>query len=132
ITPNRGLVSVDALITIEDLRQMAAGDIDLKDPLYREPLERDATGIAEQLDGDTDLVLLGRVATGKYVEILSRIFGERLLFPVQFVGRGDMSRGGLMLRCVDDDQELEYVPVNGAIRHGPRPPKLAKRNRKTG
>jgi hypothetical protein len=35
-----------------------------------------------------------------------------------------MSRGGLLLRCVRDRRELEYVPVLGAVRHGPRPPRL--------
>jgi hypothetical protein len=49
---------------------------------------------------------------------------ERLLFPAEFVGRGDMSRGGLMLRCVDQRTELSYVPVQGAMRRGARPPKL--------
>ena len=36
-----------------------------------------------------------------------------------------MSRGGLLLRCVAAGEELPYVPVKGAVRHGPRPPKLA-------
>jgi hypothetical protein len=35
-----------------------------------------------------------------------------------------MSRGGLMLRCVEDRQPLEYVPVAGALRRGKRPPRL--------
>jgi hypothetical protein len=130
ITPNRGLVSVDELITIQDLRELATVDIDLKDARYRVPLERDASTIAQTLNGDADLILLGSVATGKYVEVLSQFFGDRLMFPAPFVGRGDMSRGGLMLRCVEDDEELEYIPVLGAIRHGPRPPKLPKKNRK--
>jgi hypothetical protein len=38
-----------------------------------------------------------------------------------------MSRGGLMLRCVDEGRELTDVPVAGAVRHGQRPPKLEKR-----
>jgi hypothetical protein len=61
---------------------------------------------------------------GKYVDLLLPIFGDRLMFPVHFVGRGDMSRGGLMLRCVTAGLELPYVPLAGAIRHGERPPKL--------
>ena len=48
-----------------------------------------------------------------------------VLFPEAFIGRGDMSRGGLLLRCVRAREELTYVPVVGAVRHGPRPPKLA-------
>jgi hypothetical protein len=38
-----------------------------------------------------------------------------------------MSRGGLMLRCAADRQELSYLPVAGAIVNGKRPPKLAPR-----
>jgi hypothetical protein len=70
--------------------------------------------------------LLGSIATGKYADTLTEIFGERLVFPVEFVGRGDMSRGGLLLRCVRDQRELEYQPVLGAIRRGKRPPKLER------
>ena len=53
-----------------------------------------------------------------------RVFGRQLLFPREFVGRGDMSRGGLMLRCVREGRELEYVALDGAARHGSRPPRL--------
>ena len=72
-------------------------------------------------------MLLGSIASGKYVEVLLPIFGERLLFPSSFVGRGDMSRGGLMLRCVEDGLELDYVPIAGAVRQGKRPPRLVPR-----
>ena len=71
-------------------------------------------------------MLLGSIATGKYVDTLTATFGERLLFPEEFVGRGDMSRGGLMLRCAASGMELKYVPALGATRHGPRPAKLPK------
>jgi hypothetical protein len=69
-------------------------------------------------------VLLGSVASGKYVDLLLPIFGRQLLFPHHFVGRGDMSRGGLMLRCVAAGLELDYVSIEGSPRHGPRPPRL--------
>jgi hypothetical protein len=36
-----------------------------------------------------------------------------------------MSRGGLLLRAVRSGEELQYVPVAGAVRRGQRPPKLA-------
>jgi hypothetical protein len=71
-------------------------------------------------------VLLGSIATAKYVEPLLKIFNQRLLFPSAFVGRGDMSRGGLMLRSAREAVELSYEPVCSATRHGPRPPKLPK------
>jgi hypothetical protein len=77
------------------------------------------------------VVLLGSVATPKYVEPLLGIFGERLMFPAEFAGRGDMSRGGLMLRCARSGEQLTYVPVATAMRHGPRPPKLPKAPRQS-
>jgi predicted kinase len=87
---------------------------------------RDAQLLREHMGTECEVVLLGSVATPKYVEPLLEIFGERLMFPQEFVGRGDMSRGGLMLRCAAERRELTYVPVLGAVRHGMRPPKLPK------
>lgn len=72
-----------------------------------------------------NVVLLGSIATGKYADTLLAVLGERLVFPALFVGRGDMSRGGLLLRAVRDGRELDYVPVAGTVRRGRRPPRLA-------
>jgi hypothetical protein len=127
ITPDRGLVSPDLRITLADLAAFARSPVDVANAGYREPLERDARGIDEAMQRDVEIVLLGSIATGKYVDVLLTIFGERLLFPQEFVGRGDMSRGGLLLRCVDTHTELTYVPVAGALRKGQRPPKLNPR-----
>lgn len=124
ITTNRGLVPADETIGVSDLRKFGAVDIDPSEDRFRRPLARDARRIAEASGEDCRVVLLGSVATGKYVEILQPAFSGRLLFPGEFIGRGDMSRGGLLLRCVDHGQELDYIPVEGAIRRGPRPPKL--------
>jgi hypothetical protein len=124
ITPNEGLRSPDEPVTIARLKRFARGDIDLKKRSYRQPLLRDARLIATAAGQGCEVVLLGSVASGKYVDVLTKVFGERLLFPISFVGRGDMSRGGLMLRCSRGGTELEYVPVAGTVRHGPRPPKL--------
>jgi hypothetical protein len=71
-------------------------------------------------------VLLGSIASGKYVELLTSVLGRRLLFPGDFVGRGDMSRGGLMLRCAREGRELRYVALLDADRHGPRPARLPR------
>jgi hypothetical protein len=71
------------------------------------------------------VVLLGSIASKKYVAVLGAVFGDRLLFPSDFVGRGDMSRGGLLLRAARAGAELAYEPVLGAQRHGKRPPRLA-------
>jgi|SRR5579871_3459461 len=126
ITAGRGLVPTGRIITIEDLRQIAALPIDAADPRYREPLERDARILAEIAGPDCELVLLGSVATAKYLEPLTGVFGDCLRFPADFAGRGDMSRGGLMLRCARSGQELTYAPALTGTRHGPRPPKLPK------
>jgi hypothetical protein len=78
----------------------------------------------EEVGDETEVVLLGSIASGKYVDVLGSIFGERLVFPPAFVGRGDMSRGGLMLRAAASGEELDYVPIAGATRHGARPARL--------
>lgn len=124
ITPDRGLIPPETRVTLDDLRAFAASPIDISNRVYCDPLRRDAEAVA---GSDCTVVLLGSVASGKYVDLLLPVFGERLLFPQEFVGRGDMSRGGLMLRCVDAATELTYVPVAGAIRHGARPARLAPR-----
>jgi hypothetical protein len=127
ITPSEGLRSPDILVTLDRLRGYSAVPIDLGDARYREPLVRDAKGLFQLVGPECDVVLLGSVATGKYVEPLTAVFGRRLLFPTEFVGRGDMSRGGLLLRAAADGRELEYGPIAGAVRHGPRPQKLTPR-----
>ena len=99
-------------------------DIATNDDRFRRPFERDIAALA--LGETGNVVLLGSVATGKYVDSLMELLGDRLLFPGDFVGRGDMSRGGLMLRRAREGKELEYIPVAGAVRHGPRPPKLSR------
>ena len=71
-------------------------------------------------------MLLGSIATGKYVDPLLEVFRDRLVFPETFVGRGDMSRGGVLLRAARSGEELSYRPIAGAIRHGKRPPKLPR------
>lgn len=127
ITPTRGLVDAGTKISLRDLREFAGVDIHENDPRYREPLARDARRLAKKLSAECDVVLLGSIATGKYVDVLLANFQRRLLFPADFVGRGDMSRGGLLLRCAVDKSELPYISVVGAVRSGKRPPKLTPR-----
>ena len=127
ITPTRGLVDVSTRIGLDDLREFATVDIHNDDPRFRAPIERDARALAKKLPIRGEIILLGSIATGKYVNVLVAAFGERLRFPVDFVGRGDMSRGGLMLRCAVDRQELPYIALAGAIVNGKRPPKLPPR-----
>jgi hypothetical protein len=128
ISASRGLLSPDEVLTLADLREIAAVPIHAQDRRYRDPLERDAKKLAQQIGTACEVVLLGSIATPKYVEPLLGIFGDSLLFPTEFVGRGDMSRGGLMLRSARAGVPLVYAPVAGSIRHGSRPPKLARQH----
>jgi hypothetical protein len=122
ITTDRGLLPADAPVGCQELREFGKLDIRADHPGYREPLARDLAHLSG--DPDTEVVLLGSVATSKYVDVLLEYLGERLLFPREFVGRGDMSRGALLLRAARKGEELIYEPVFGAVRHGPRAPKL--------
>jgi hypothetical protein len=133
ITSDRGLMSPFTPITLKELRAFAGSPIDVTNETYAGPLLRDCRALIEEerplaLPPSRPLaVLLGSIASGKYVDLLLPLFGDNLVFPQDFVGRGDMSRGGLMLRCTDTHSELAYIPVSGAIRHGSRPPKLNPR-----
>jgi hypothetical protein len=126
ITAGRGLVPPETRVRREDLIAFSTVDIAGGDERYLAPLRRDLAALARTIDASTLVVLLGSVATGKYVDTLLDTFGERLLFPPSFVGRGDMSRGGLLLRHAHEGRELDYVPVAGAVRRGQRPPKLER------
>src|SRR5262245_6709493 len=124
ITPNAGLRTPETPVTAASFRAFAAASIDAANAAYRTPMERAARALADAVGPECEIVLLGSIASAKYIEVLLPIFGDRLMFPPAFVGRGDMSRGGLMLRCVAAGSELEYAPVAGAVRRGQRPSKL--------
>ena len=124
ITTNRGLLTPDVRVSPKDLDDFACVDLGDAGESFEQPLVQDATTLAHTLGDGAVAILLGSIATNKYVGPLGRVFGERLLFPREFIGRGDMSRGGLLLRHADAGQELEYIPVASAVRHGKRPPKL--------
>jgi len=124
ITPTDGLRPADEPVDVSRLRRFATVDIEGDDPRYREPLDRDARRLARRIGAGGEVVLLGSIATGKYIDPLLAVLGERLRFPADFVGRGDMSRGGLLLRCARAGTELDYVGVGDVVRRGPRPPRL--------
>lgn len=124
IAPGAGLVPPATVVRAADLQAFAAVPVDARVARFREPLLRDARIVAEAIGAAGEVVLLGSIASDKYVAPLLATLGARLLFPVDFVGRGDMSRGGLLLRAVRAGVELGYAAVAGAVRHGPRPPRL--------
>jgi hypothetical protein len=125
ITPTAGLLPAHTLVTRTKMRRFAQVDIADGDARFLRPFRRDARRLAAALPRDAQVVLLGSIATRKYFEPIADLFGERLLFPPEFVGRGDMSRGGLLLRAARSGEELVYGPIAGAPRKGSRPAKLA-------
>ena len=125
ITPTRGLLSPDAPVTRAMFEEFAGIDLGAGEPRFRGPLARDVDALATALPPDARVILLGSVATGKYVDVLAGPLGRRLHFPPSFIGRGDMSRGGLLLRSARAGHELEYAVLDpAAARRGPRPPRL--------
>jgi len=127
ITPTRGLERPELPLTIELLQEFASVDIDADNPRYRGALERDVAALSARLPENVRVILLGSIATGKYVDVLHPLLGPRLHYPPSFIGRGDMSRGALLLRSVTSGVELDYTVVDAGSRpRGPRPPKLAK------
>jgi hypothetical protein len=123
ITPCDGLRPPESPLRLADLRRYARVSVDAGEGRYRRPLLRDLHALAPAW-GESEIVLLGSIASPKYVELLMAVLGARVLFPSDFLGRGDMSRGGLMLRCVQEKRELPYVSLVGAPRRGARPPRL--------
>jgi hypothetical protein len=83
--------------------------VDLTDKRYTQPLRRDARRLARELSESDRVILLGSVATPKYLEPLGEVLGAHLHYPREFVGLGDMSRGSLMLKCAAEGRELTYI-----------------------
>jgi hypothetical protein len=123
MAPGLGLRAPETQVSSEMLRAM--GEIEVESAAFAAPVMRDAV-LARARCPAMRVVLLGSIATGKYLDSLLEVFGDRLLFPESFVGRGDMSRGGLLLRAARDGDELGYRRVVGATLHGARPPKLPR------
>jgi hypothetical protein len=125
ITPTRGLLTPETNMNVDVINEFAAVDVHESDHRYLLPLERDLSALDAELPEDAEIVLLGSIATSKYVEPLARIVGDRLRYPEDFIGRGDMSRGGLLLRAVSSGTELTYRRLDPAEkRRGRRPAKL--------
>ena len=128
-TPREGLLPLDERVTHDRLRTWTTIAVDARNKRFTDPLLRQAVALVRAYGATTRFVLLGSVASKKYVDPLVRAFGYRLFFPPDFVGRGDMSRGGLMLRAASSGEELPYKLVEGTTRHGPRPGRLTPRAR---
>lgn len=119
IAPGFGLVCDGWSLREDNMRRLRRTPVDVRRPAYRRPLVEHAEALASEIGNETSVVLLGSIATGKYVDLLWPIFGPRLVFPGCFVGIGDMSRGALMLRAAASGKELEYCTLD-VPRHRPR------------
>jgi hypothetical protein len=125
ITSNAGLADPATVVGPREIKAYGETQIDATDPKYHEPLRRDAQRLAKRT-GHGPVILLGSIATPKYRHVLLDVFGERLFFPAEFVGRGDMSRGALLLRAVEADEELTYASVHDAVFTGKRATRVSE------
>jgi hypothetical protein len=121
ITPSRGLLTPAEHVNGTTLREFAAVRVDACNPAYRLPLESSVSTIARLAGPEGDVVFLGSIASRKYTDVLGNLLGERLLFPVEFVGLGDMSRGALLLRAAAEGRELNYIRALDLEHRLPRP-----------
>jgi hypothetical protein len=118
ITATAGLMPDGALVRMSTLRGFSRVPINVKNRRYRNALLRGVKQLAREIGPDCEVVLLGSIATGKYLDILHLALGDQLRVPAEFVGLGDMSRGALLLRCVKEQRELSYITVAGADERG--------------
>jgi hypothetical protein len=109
ITATRGLWPAATRVTPAQTLALAAGTIDPEDPAYLRPLVRSGRRLLRRLGSDVQVVLLGSLATEKYLRPLQEIFGSRLCYPDALVGRGSLSRGALLLRAARQGRELSYT-----------------------
>ena len=132
ITSNRGLLDPDTIIGPRDLEAFGTTEIDATDSRYYQPVKTDAIKLLKAIGPEAPVILLGSIATPKYRRVFLEVFGANLLFPVDFVGRGDMSRGALLLRASRDGRELPYGSVQGAVLTGKRAPSINRDRAVTG
>ena len=115
IITGAGLMLPETVIRLEELRRISATPIDAENSGYRVPLDRDLRQLRDLAGGETDVILLGSIATSKYVTPLLAAFGDRLFFPEIFLGRGDMSRGSLLRKSCCTASPLRYLPAAGLV-----------------
>jgi len=102
ITPNAGLRSPDTYVTRRAIRAFATTDVDPDNASYRRPLETSARALALEVGPDCDVVLLGSVASPKYVSVLLDIFGDRLRFLFEPSLSHSSNQGGHHDKIADD------------------------------
>src|SRR6185437_1729765 len=69
ITPSAGLRPAETVVTADALRTFAGIDIAKNDPRSRKPLLASARALDHEIGPECDVVLLGSIASQKYVEV---------------------------------------------------------------
>ncbi|RYZ05205.1 MAG: hypothetical protein EOO73_20505 [Myxococcales bacterium] len=111
MTAGGGLWQLGEPVTLARLEGWQKVSVSEHNPHFTAPLIRQVCELSDQVGPGARFVLLGSLASHKYVIPLSEAVGEALHFPPRLAGLGDMSRGSLLLRCVAQNEELEYAPV---------------------
>jgi len=111
MTAGGGLCRLDEAVTLQRLKGWQNVTVSADNPHFTAPLLRHASELLAAYEDRARFVLLGSVASRKYVQPLREVFGESLLYPEAFAGLGDMSRGTMMLRAASEGRELTYVPL---------------------
>ena len=127
ITAGGGLCPLDEPVTLDRLRGWSRVSVHEDNPHFTAPLFRHASELLSTHGRAARFVLLGSVATNKYVGPLLEVFGDALLFPRDFSSLGDMSRGALLLRAAREKHELSYLPVSEALFDGTRRHRASRR-----
>jgi len=108
ITPGGGLCELGERVTLSRLEGWQRVLLSDDNPQFTAPLTRHVSELADAVSGDIRFVLLGSVASKKYVVPLLEVLGPRLFYPSAFEGLGDMSRGAMLLRHAQEGRELDY------------------------
>jgi hypothetical protein len=120
MTAGGGLCTLDERVSLGRLEGWRHTSVSEHNPHFTAPLVRQVCELAHTLEPEARFVLLGSVASRKYVAPLVEALGPRLLFPARLAGLGDMSRGSLLLRCVSANEELEYASIQAPLTKGSR------------
>jgi hypothetical protein len=108
MTAGGGLCTLNEPVSVARLEGWQRVSVSEHNPQFTAPLIRHVCELSDALGTGARFVLLGSVASRKYVAPLLEALGPRLLFPSRLAGLGDMSRGALLLRCVSANEELAY------------------------
>lgn len=110
MTAGGGLCTLDERVNLPRLEGWQRVAVSEHNPHFTAPLLRQVCELADLHGPGARFVLLGSLASRKYVVPLSEALGPALHFPPRLTGLGDMSRGALLLRCAAAGEELEYAP----------------------